>query len=112
MALMKDLWHGDIPLVRTYWLFGVLPTIFFNMVFSYIQGQNAIVASRLAAVCFLGMVLIYYIYSGFIYVAIWRSANKYKGMARYAILAKVAVIFGVMALLKAALEIFGAVAHS
>lgn len=112
MELIKNLWRGDIPLAKAYWLFGVLPGIIFNVAFRYAQGEGAILTSQLAALFFLGIVLLFYVYSGFICVAIWRSATKYRGMARYAILAKIAVILGAMALIKTALDIFGVGPHS
>jgi hypothetical protein len=42
----------------------------------------------------------------FINVAIWRSANKYQGPRRYAILAKIMVIVSWGALIKEALDIY------
>lgn len=80
MALIRDLWRGDVPLVKTYWLFGVVAGIFFRIAFAY---------------------------GVFISFATWKSANKYRGQQRYAILAKVAVIWGAAILIKEALEIFG-----
>lgn len=107
MELIRDLWRGDIPLVKTYWLFGVVPGIIFNLTFTYIHYRGEIFASGSGALFVLGFFPVYLIYSGFICMAIWRSANKYQGMKRYAILAKASVIFGVMALIKAALGMFG-----
>ncbi len=40
MDLIKDLWRGDIPLVKTYWLFGVVAGIFFKIAFAYIKYQG------------------------------------------------------------------------
>ncbi len=42
MALIRDLWRGDLPLVKTYWLFGVVGGIFFNIAFTYIEYQSAV----------------------------------------------------------------------
>lgn len=109
MDLIRDLWRGDVPLVKTYWLFGVLPGIFFNFAFAYIEYQSSVFPTVLGLIFVLGLVVFVFTYSVFISLAIWRSANKYQGLQRYAILAKVAVILGVMGLIKALLEILSVV---
>lgn len=107
MELIRCLWRGDMPLVKTYWLFGVVASIMFNITFTYIGYQDDTFTSGFGGFIVLGWLLFYFIYSVFICVAIWRSANKYQGLQRYAVLAKVAVILGVMALIKATMEMFG-----
>ena len=109
MDLIRNLWRGDVPLVKTYWLFGVVAGIFFNIVFAYIEYQSAVFSTGLGPIFVLGLVVFVFTYTVFIFFATWRSANKYQGLQRYAILAKVSIIFGVMALIKAVLEIFGVV---
>ena len=107
MDLILALWRGDVPLVRSYWLFGVVAGLFFNIAFMYIEYQNAVFSTGVGLIFVLALVVFVFTYSVLIFVAIWRSSNKYKGLQRYAILAKLAVILGVMALIKAVLEIFG-----
>ena len=110
MGLIRDLWRGDVPLVKTYWLFGVVAGIFFRIAFAYIEYQGAVFSTALGAIFVLGLIVFVFAYSVFISFAIWKSANKYQGLQRYAILAKVAVILGVMMLVRGAMEIFGVVA--
>ena len=112
MDLIRDLWGGDVPLVKTYWLFGVVAGIFFNIAFAYIEYQSAVFSKGPGHIFLLGLVVFVFTYSVFISFAIWRSANKYQGLQRYAVLAKVAVILGMMALIRAMLEIFGVVPPS
>ena len=107
MELIKDLWRGDVPLVKTYWLFGVVVGILLNFSFTYIEYRPAVFASFLGMVFVLGLVAFAFIYSAFICVAIWRSADKYPGARRNVILAKIAVVLGVMAIIQALLEVFG-----
>ena len=109
MDLIKALWRGDVALVKTYWLFGVVAGIIFNIVFAYIEHQSALYSTVLGGLFVLALVVFVFAYSIFICFAIWRSANKYRGLQRYAILAKVAVILSVVALINAVLEIFGRV---
>jgi len=110
MGLIRDLWRGDVPLVKTYWLFGVVAGIFFKIAFAYIEYQGAVFSTALGTIFVLGLIVFVFAYSIFISFAIWNSANKYQGLQRYTILAKVAVILGVMMLIKEAMEIFGVVA--
>ena len=75
MAFFGRLWRGEYPLVKTFWLFGVLP----NVVFSFasqaaIDARTAIDASNeFGTGFFLGVLYLPY------YIAIvggvWRSAN-------------------------------------
>lgn len=111
MDLIRDLWRGDVPLVKTYWLFVVVVGIFFRIIFAYIEYQDALFNTAPGAIFVLAFVVFVFVYSIFIAYAIWKSANKYNGLQRYAILAKIAVIFGagVMILIKGAMEIFGIV---
>lgn len=109
MDLAIALWRGDVPLAKTYWLFGVTAMVLFRIAFRYIEYQGAPFASGFNAFFVLVLFLFYFVYSGFIYVAIWRSADKYQGLKRYRILAKFAVVLGVMALTRDILEIFSGI---
>ncbi len=107
MDLIRDLWRGDVPLVKTYWLFGVVAGIFFNISFTYIEFQSAAFSAGLGAIFVFGFVVFYFAYTAFISFGIWRSANKYQGLQRYAIFAKFTVILGLISLIKLVLEMFG-----
>ena len=109
MHLLKELWRGDVPLVKTYWLFGVGGNILFNFVYTYIDYQFGENVGLFVAILILGIIAFGFVYGIFISIAIWRSANKYQGLQRYSIFAKVSVILGVMMLIKAVLELFGVV---
>jgi hypothetical protein len=109
MDLIKDLWRGDVPLVKSYWLFGVVVGIFFRIIFAYIEYQAAIFYTALGAIFIFAFIIFVFAYSIFISFAIWKSANKYQGQQRYAILAKISVIIGVIMIIAEAIEIFGVV---
>jgi hypothetical protein len=94
MELIKALWHGDIPLSKTFWLFGVCVSALFKAIFLCFTFQPQIFSTDIGWIFFLSMTILALIYGPFILVSIWRSANKYKGLARYAIMAKVMVVFG------------------
>ena len=101
--LIKALWRGEIPLARTYWLFGAVAGLFFGAAFLYIE-FNAVSfwSSSLGMIVIYGLFSAYLIYFLFIYIAIWRSAGKYPGPGIWAGLARVAVVLGVLMLFQTA----------
>ena len=99
---LKALWKGDIPLSITYWVFGFLLGSIFKVV-SYVIEHNLMTMILKIPEQSLEYLLFTYnawlvVYSIFISVAIWRSATKYKGSTIWAILAKVLVVLGILAL--------------
>jgi len=106
MGLIRDLWRGDVPLVKIYWLFGVVAGFFFRIAFGYIEYQAAFFSTPLGGMFVLGLIIFVFAYFVFVSFAIWKSANNYKGLQRYAVLAKLAVILGMFMLIKALVEIF------
>lgn len=94
MELIKDLWHGDISLRKTFWHFGVFVSLLFKAISIFFIYQPQILSTTIGWVFFWLIATFAIIYGPFILISIWRSANKYKGLSRYAILAKVMVVFG------------------
>jgi len=90
LLFVVRLLNGQLGLALTYWVFGVLGAIMWKIAFQLLlpspEGSLALVVIALMAV-----------YFAFIYVAIWRAANKYKGRKEWALLAKTAVILGALA---------------
>ena len=91
------LWRGEVPLGRTYWVFGVLflgllalPGYFIVPGSSGIEPQASIVFGRMAYAIFV------FAYTVFISVAIWRSAGRYEGPQIRAVLARVMVVVGLI----------------
>lgn len=107
MDLIKNLWCGDVPLVKAYWLFGVAVGVLFNISFNYIAHQPADFSSNFGSALLLALVVFAFIYSIFICVAIWRSAEKYQGPQINAGLAKIVVVLSAFTIMKALLELFG-----
>lgn len=108
-GLVRDLWQGDVPLVKAYWLFGVLVGIGFAIVFGYIEYQSEGLSEGFGPAFIIGLMLFYFVYVIFINISIWRSANKYRGSKRWAILAKVMVLVSWAALIREAWEIYSVV---
>ena len=108
-SLVLDLWRGDVPLVKTCWLFGVVVGICFAIAFAFIEYQSEGLSEGFGPLFIIGLIVLCFVYVAFINVAIWRSSNKYKGPKRWAILAKVAVIVSWSVFIREAWEIYGVV---
>lgn len=105
--LVLDLWRGDVSLVKTYWLFGVVVGICFAITFAFVEYQSSGLSEGFGPVFIIGLIVAYFIYGIFINIAIWRSANKYQGPKRWAILAKIMVLISWGALIREAWQIYG-----
>ena len=84
----EDFWNGDVSLVKSYWLVGVVLSFavgFFGALLILGVGLhfNAVYA----------IIIPWLIYTT---VGIWRSSDKYKGPKHWAVLAKVAVVIGII----------------
>ena len=106
MELVKQLWRGDVPLARTYWMFGVLVGVFFSIAAVLIEYIYIQISKSFGQVPIYVLLTAEYIYFPFIYVAIWRSSNKYTGPSYWATLAKVATVLGVLMLVANAFKIY------
>ena len=87
-GLLGDLWRGDVPLVITYWGFGVVGTLSIYWIASVIIEAYT---NKFLALYLLAMMVFYQL---FVSVSVWRSSKKYRGKNVYAILAQAAVFIG------------------
>ena len=94
MTLIKALWRGEIPLYKTFWLFGFAVNFLLNITFLYFEFQPHVLSNIMGIIFFGVLVLFAVVYGPFILIATWRSANKYQGLQQYAIAAKFMVILG------------------
>ena len=94
------LWRGEIPLVRTYWVFGVF---FYSLL--AIPGYFIVPAMpdspdvEPSASFVFGMTtyaMFVFAYTVFISVAFWRSARNFNGSEIWAVLARVMVVIGLI----------------
>ena len=86
--LFVNFWNGDVSLVKSYWLVGVLLSAAFGFVSALI-----ILSIGLHFHAVYGLIIPWLIYTT---VGIWRSSDKYKGPKHWAVLAKVAVVLGII----------------
>jgi len=94
MQLIRDLWRGDVTLGKTFWLFGFGVNLLLTIIFLFFNNQPDILAILPGKIFFFSLLVFSIIYGPFVLIAIWRSANKYQGLPRFAILAKIMAIFG------------------
>lgn len=102
-GMIGNLWLGNYTLVKTYWLFGILGGLAVALVYVVL-----LAATKSPVVALLGFLAIWG-WQVFISVAIWRSAGKYAGSAIWKVLARLAVVVGVLRLTIETLKLFGGV---
>ena len=81
-------WHGDLSLPMSYWGVGVG----IGLLFGFSIGIFT-VSVGMSEDAMWGFLIPFQIYT---VVGIWRSADKYKGAKFWAILAKIAVVIGII----------------
>jgi len=99
-GLIARHWRGDYSLARSYWRHGVLLFHFginlfilvvLNIVLIAVPGPTAVVAIIVLAE--VALLITAYVWA---LVGIWRAAGKYKGLRIWPILARVAIVFGIL----------------
>ena len=83
------LWNGDAGLAKSYWLWGVVAGFAWGVALGVIKPGPGSAAAQI-------LVSLMAAYFVFVYVGIWRAANKYQGKKAWATLAKFAVVFGAL----------------
>jgi hypothetical protein len=101
------LWRGDVSLAKTYWIFGVLVGVALRLLspavtYEVMSHARLMSAFDIRALLY-GWAAIVIIYSVFILIAIWRSANKYRVLnpasKGNATLAQIACVLGAVSII-------------
>jgi len=87
-GFFSKLASGDFGLAKTYWVYGVLVGFAVNILTIPFRSLGALFIILIVTLA----------YSVPWYMGIWRAANKYQGAKINAILAKIAVVLGVIVL--------------
>lgn len=104
--MIKKLWNGDVRLVITYWVYFVLISFVYGMIVKALEGSFVDLATTLSGRMVIYFIVVFhFIYFPFIFVAVWRSANKYKKSKGLASVAKIIVIINVIVFLLVSAEI-------
>ena len=99
-GLFSRHWRGEYSLARSYWVNGVV--IFhvgINMLILIVLGiVLAMFHGRTAVVLIVGLGEVALLCAAYVWalVGIWRAARKYQGFRLWSILARVAIVFGVL----------------
>lgn len=96
------LFRGEVSLPVTYWIYGALVSTGFRIALEAIEANYVDLVSIEGGS--LGILAFYWFVMGytlFIFVAIWRSAGKYKGNQSWAALARLGVILGAISVASA-----------
>lgn len=99
VGFFSKLLRGDYGLARTYWLFGVLVGVGFNLLFDLVKSVGVLVI----------LFTIYLAYEVMLIMGIWRAATKYDGYPVWSFLAKTTCIFGGLVLIVSAFAILNLV---
>ena len=99
MRLIGNLWNGDVPLVKAFWIYSVIISIVFIYVPPIFYFNGYLPSMPVFRGLFIAHFWISFIYIFFVLVAIWRSAMKYEG-------SKVWSFFAVLAISVVALTFF------
>ena len=107
-VLERALWRGEVSLAAAFWLFGVIGvSLVGGLVVAWMSYQHRVFLETqfglLFASCFLGFLVLYAV---LVAVAIWRSSNKYRGLKRLAVLAKIWAILMVLRTLEVVPALF------
>ena len=81
-------WKGELSLAASYWGIGTIGGILYG-----IAAGAFTISLGMSEDAMWGFIIPFQIYT---VVGIWRSSDKYKGSKIWAILAKIAVIFGII----------------
>ncbi|SIO41044.1 hypothetical protein [Halodesulfovibrio marinisediminis] len=75
MGILRKLWRGELPLYVAFWFFGVILGIIIILCVNEFTFEAKDVPTSFR----LGWLLLALLYTGFMCIALWRSADKYKG---------------------------------
>lgn len=83
-GFLSKLVNGNLGLAKTYWLFGVVFGLLARLLLGVITDEALMVVFTFVCV----------VYQIAVLIGIWRAATKYKGPKYWAVLAKLAAVFG------------------
>ena len=99
--MLKELWSGNIRLVIVFWIYGVLVSWIYRLVDSVVNANYIQIIGNPLGHIFIGTFVIFpLIYFPFIFIAIWRSADKHYAKSKWwAGLAQLSVVLWFFSLL-------------
>lgn len=93
---VKSLWVGDVPLPVAFWQYAVFYGLLANIVASFAFVMLAAIGT--SPWLFIPVFLLPVPYNLLMIVAVWRSAARYQGPQKWADLARIATLLGMLLL--------------
>ena len=94
-SFISQLWRGDIPLVKTFWLFWLLPAVTFPIFQELLTFTIAPVFGILYVFIHITLSIGFTIYQIICIKGLWSSATRYEGKKVWAIATKTFIIIGI-----------------
>ena len=96
MNFIKNFWNGNVPLVISYWVIGVIVNVIVSFAIGFIVTFLLIIlgAPNTSINIVLHLCLIAWVI--FLTVGIWRSSDKYPGKKIWPIITKIVLIIGII----------------
>ncbi|WP_027362288.1 hypothetical protein [Halodesulfovibrio aestuarii] len=101
MEILKKLWRGELPLYITFWFFGMV----IGTVVSFFVNKYALQVQKLSDASRVSCLMAALFYTGFLCVALWRSAENYQGAPLWSIGARFYSAILLMSFVSFAVEI-------
>jgi hypothetical protein len=101
MDLIKRIWNGELPLVKVYWVYGVLVGLLIKV---FVEVSYSFVSINHLQFYSYFLIAILIPYQLLISVGIWRSATVYTKNKVWAVLAKIAAVIGLLVVLGSAFK--------
>ena len=96
MSALRRLWQGELPLAQAFWNWAVLGGIVVNGLTSILF--LALIMSGETVAAFVAGYLFSVPYNIVVTVGVWRSAGRYQGDRRWADIARVVTVAGMVVL--------------
>ncbi len=106
-SLLLRLFRGEVPLIRTFWTFFLSLPLLGDLVFTYLIFPMLEVDSAVGTASIFMWAAFMLVYVGIMSVGVWRSASRYAGRPLWAMLAKLAAVFGAVGAVGYALMWYG-----
>ena len=96
MTALRRLWHGELPLVKAFWTWGVTGALIVNG--STTLAFLLLIMAERPFAAFIAGYAVSVPYNVVVGIGIWRAAARYTGNPQWATLARIASLAGLIVL--------------
>jgi len=107
-SYIVKLFKGEISLFITFWIYGIFIGFSLGYLLEFISKMyhTEITSNILLLFAFIFINFLVIVYNMFMWIAMWRSANKYKGKKSISELVKLYVVFSIFVTFSAIYNMF------